>query len=178
MRLVALLLGVCACGTGYDVASGKPDAHVADAKPPVFPDAAPDAPQTIVVPPLDCSVGTERVRVDTSSGSMMLTLGCGDAGVPAAWIGPGGEDGPWHFIVSACGDGAASIHLDGTEMYPNGSTGRTSGDIQLDDVFTQGYIDVATWPDAGGLVSGTFQPFPQYPELPYVTGAFCVRRIK
>ena len=178
MRLAALLLGVCACGTGFEVAKGKPDARVVDAPPPIFADASPDAPAPIVVPPLDCDIGTERVRVDTSSGSTMLTLGCGDAGVPAAWIGPGGEDGPWHFLVSACADGDASINLDGYEAYPSGSVGRTSGDIRFDGVFTQGFIDVDTWPDAGGLVKGTFQPFPQYPDLPNVSGAFCVRRIK
>jgi hypothetical protein len=176
MRLaVVLVLGVCACGTGYEVASGKPDAHVVDSSSPVFPDAAPDAPQVVVVPPIDCEAGTERVRVDTSSGSTFLTLGCGDAGVPASWMGGGGEDGPWNFIVSACADGDASINVDALEMYPSGSTGHFSGEIRYDGVLTQGPINVDTWPSVGGLVTGTFAPFPEFPD---VSGAFCVRRIK
>ena len=175
MRRVVLVLGVCACGTGYDVASGKPDARVVDATSPAFLDAGSDAPPILLRPPLDCDAGTEVVRVDTSSGSTFLTLGCGDAGVPAAWIGPGGEDGPWHLIVSACAAGDASVHLDGYESYPNGSAGQTSGDIQYDDVFTQGVIDVETWPAVGGLARGAFAAFQGYPAM---SGAFCVRRIK
>lgn len=168
-----LVLVLFDCGTASSVTNTIPPDAMADVVAEPFPVS--DA-STIDVQPISCEAGTERVRVDTSSGTDVLTLGCGDAGVPAAMMQAGGEDQLWSLHVRACGAGDASVEVEGAGLSPSGATGTFGSPFMIyDGLQSWGTITVTTWADAGELVSGTFAPGSKAPTM---SGAFCVRRIQ
>jgi hypothetical protein len=178
---VIVASAVIACGTSEAVLGGG-GVTGADAS-----TGAPLAPTTDVVPWEPCTPGHERIVLSVGASVHILRrLSCSgqyEAGVPGAMVYSGSEDGPILFSVWGCDDAGAfstnaetpdqSLSLDvpvdaamGTYLdYGTISVGNSYGKITVDD-----------WPDAGGLVSGTFAGEDPSAQAP-LSGTFCVVRL-
>ena len=181
-RAAGLLLPwLCACGTTGQVPAALRDANVPDDA--TQPDAATGGPLASTPAGPLCLPGLEHIVVDDGTSVHVLTHACPgwtDAGVPTAMPFMEGEDGPAVVEIIGSGDDDAGcfiaavetgydfVPLTGTDMPAN---------LEYGSVSIQGRMVIDDWPDAGGLVTGTYSGADTVPVPASLSGTFCVRRV-
>jgi hypothetical protein len=135
-----------------------------------------------IVPVEPCTPGHERIVVTTKDSVHVLTRGVClagyEAGLPSASAYWSSELGPWVFRMDACDDaGAFSAQAELSGM---------PGPLTAPDAALTANLDYATlgsnnteltfddWPDAGGLMSGSFAGTEFLKPSVSISGTFCV----